>query len=94
MPRARPLRLLRVRLAALGGSPLSRGEAGPPVIEPLPRALERAASNLASSPASGPPSRQSDAFLASMGLSPQSFRALLGRAHQIMRDEAEAERQA
>ena len=37
--------------------------------------------------------RQSDAFLQSMGLSPQSFRALLGRAHQIMRDEAEAERQ-
>ena len=37
--------------------------------------------------------RQSDAFLQSMGLSPQSFRALLGKAHQIMRDEAEAERQ-
>ena len=37
--------------------------------------------------------RQSDAFLQSMGLSPQSFRALLGKAHQMMRDEAEAERQ-
>ena len=39
-----------------------------------------------------PDQRQSDAFLQSMGLTPPSFRALLGEAHQMMREEAEAER--
>ena len=36
--------------------------------------------------------RQSETFLSSMGLTPESFRELLASAHEIMREEAEAER--
>jgi len=37
--------------------------------------------------------RQSSAFLSSMSLTPASFRELLARAHELMRADAEAERQ-
>ena len=48
---ARPLRLLRARLAALDSSALPGGEAGPLRAQPLPRVLELAASKAANFPA-------------------------------------------
>ena len=53
--RLRLLRLLRARLAALGGSALPKGEAGPLGAQPRPRVFERAASQAADVTAVGPP---------------------------------------